>query len=108
MEFEHNESFDVVCIDGDLDIVKAVVERTQVGLEGARVDNDKNTPLLFAAERGRLPVVQYLCEQAADKEMSDGEGRTSLQLAKSNDHLPVVKYLLKPSGATGKRMRSRR
>ena len=41
-----------------LDIVRAMVERTQVDLEAR--DDDGRTPLLWAAMKGHLPVVQYL------------------------------------------------
>ena len=51
------------------------------------------TPLHFAAHRGHLPVVQYLCEQGADKEVSDDDGRTPLHQAAYNVHLHVMQYL---------------
>ena len=48
-----------VCEAGELDVVKAMVERTQVDMDaGGWMDT---TPLHAAAERGHLPVVQYLC-----------------------------------------------
>ena len=65
------------CQDGDLDIVRNMVERTpQVDLE----ERDKNgmTPLLWAALSGHLPVVQYLYEQGADKEARNNNGMTPL------------------------------
>ena len=87
----HKESFFKVCQDGDLDIEKAVVERTQVELE-ARGEYGY-TPLHWAADNGHLPVVQYLCEQGADKEAMDDIGRTPLHMAAQRGHLPVVQYL---------------
>ncbi len=87
----HGDSFRRVCEEGDVDVVKAVVERTQVDL-GA-IDDDGKTPLHFAAVNGHLPVVQYLCEQGADKEARDDSGRTPLYQAAFNCHLPVVQYL---------------
>jgi ankyrin repeat protein len=47
----------------------------------------------LAADNGHLPVVQYLCEQGADKEARDYRGKTPLHLAASKGHLPVVQYL---------------
>jgi ankyrin repeat protein len=38
-------------------------------------------------------VVQYLCEQGADKEARDNDGQTPLELAAERGHLPVVQYL---------------
>ena len=87
----HDESFAKVCKDGHLDIVRAMVERTQVDLE-ARDDSDR-TPLHIAALKGHLPVVQYLCEQGADKEARSDGGRTPLHLAAYHGRLPVVQYL---------------
>ena len=55
----HSESFVKVCEEGDLDIVRAIVERTQVDLKER--DEHDVTPLLWAAHRGHLPGVQYLC-----------------------------------------------
>ena len=54
----HKESFTQVCKGGGLDIVKAMVERTQVELEAS--DGSGMTPLHYAADNGHLPVVQYL------------------------------------------------
>jgi ankyrin repeat protein len=71
-----------VCEEGDVDVVKAVAERTQVDLE-TRDAADK-TPLHMAADNGHLPVVQYLCEQGADKELSDDDGGTPLLRAAFN------------------------
>jgi len=79
-----------VCEDGELYFVKAVMERTQADLE-ARDEYDR-TPLLRAAQYGHLRVVQYLCEQGADKE-ARGECCNSSLLMAAEGHLPSVKYL---------------
>ena len=68
----HTNSLLHVCEVGSLDIVRAMMERTQVDLEAR--DADGRTPLHMAACYGRLPVVQYLREQGADKEAKSDDG----------------------------------
>ena len=87
----HNGSFIHVCKRGDLDIVRAMVERTQVDLE--EKDDQGETPLLMAAFYGHLRVVKYLNEHGADKEARDDDGRTPLLWAVQKCHLSVMKYL---------------
>ena len=65
MSLTYNESFAKVCEDGNLDIVKATAERTQMELEAR--DYRGRTPLHWAADNGHLLVVQYLCEQGATR-----------------------------------------
>ena len=55
--------------------------------------------LHIVAINGHLPVVQYLCDQGADKEARDYNGRTPLHRAASFGHLPV------PCGAVPARVR---
>ena len=62
----HGGSFINECKAGEPEIVKAMVERTQVELD-ARNEFDM-TPLLYAAIKGYLRMVLCLCEQGADKE----------------------------------------
>ncbi len=56
----------------------------------------QGTPLHLAAEMGHLPVVQYLCEQGANKEAKNDLGRTPLLCAVQYGKkglLPVVQCL---------------
>jgi len=87
----HTRSLFQVCKDGDVGIMKAMVERTQVDLEAR--DEDDSTPLHWAVIKGHLPVVQYVCGQGADKEVMDEDGYTPLHWAAAEGHLPVVQYL---------------
>ena len=87
----HNASFAKVCREGDLDIVQAMVERTQVDLE--RKDAMGWSPLLNASTFDRLSVVQYLCEQGTNKETKGRDGRRPLHMAAQEGHLSVVQYL---------------
>jgi len=86
----HGGSFLQSCLAGELDIVKAMVERTQVGLEASSENN--LTPLHYAADNGNLPVVQYLCGQGADKEARNEGGETPLHLSVLEGRLVMVQY----------------
>jgi ankyrin repeat protein len=55
-------------------------------------DKDGNTPLLIAACYSHLSVVQYLCEQGADKEARENSGYTPLHQAVHHGRLSVVQY----------------
>ncbi len=96
-------SFLKVCKDGDLDIVRAMVERTQVKLEAR--DEDGWTPLHHAAFNDHLSVVQCLCEQRADKDARDQGGDTPLHLAAQNGNISVVKYMCEQGAHKEKRNR---
>ena len=69
---------------------KPMVERKQVDLEVR--NRDSNTPLLLEAYEGHLPMVQYMCEQGAEKEAMSGDGRTPLHRSAQYGHFPVVQY----------------
>jgi len=64
-------SFIEACQPGELDSVKAMVDRTLVDLEAGDSENGW-TPLHWAAENRHLPVVQYLCEQGVTKRRGVG------------------------------------
>ena len=87
----HFESFIKVCSDGDLDLVRAMVERSKVDIN--HYDSFDRAPLHYAASNGHLPVVQYLCEQGADKGARSNIGRTALHDAAERGHFPVMQYL---------------
>ena len=90
-KFSHSCNFYKVCGEGDLDIVRAMVERTQVELENR--DELGWTPLHQATWKGHLSVVQYLCEQGANKEARSDHSWTPLLYAAQYGHLAVVQYL---------------
>ncbi|XP_071123587.1 uncharacterized protein [Mytilus edulis] len=52
------------------------------------------TPLMFAAERGRLEVVTYLVSQGSQLEATSRYGKTPLMWAAEGGHLEVVMYLV--------------
>ena len=65
-----------------------------VSVELEERSGDGSTPLHWAADNGHLPVVQYLCEQGADKDSrDDDDDNTLLHFAALHGHLPVVQCL---------------
>lgn len=52
------------------------------------------TPLIYAAEIGNLPIVEYLLEQGADVNYRGAFNRTALIVAAAEGNLQVVNYLL--------------
>ena len=87
----HDDSILKICKAGDVDIVRAIVERTQLELEAR--DNEGRTALHWATYFAHLAVAQYLCEQGADEEARDGKGRTPVHLAAMRGHLSLLQYL---------------
>jgi len=92
--FCYGDGFIQACKAEELDIVKAVVERTRMDLEAK--DARDLTPLQWAARKGLLAAVQNLCEHGACSDVSDvseKSGWTPLHYAAYHDHLPAVQYL---------------
>ena len=93
----HHESFVEVCKEGELDIVKAMVERTQVNLLEV-MGSGGSSPLHMAAADGQLPVVQYLCEQGADKDARGEDDKTPLYKAAAVCSTCVSRGLIRRRG----------
>lgn len=82
-------SFDV-CKQDDLEKVKTTLNKSNVD----QVDESEMTGLMWACDRGNLPIVKYLIEDlGADVNKQDGEGQTCLHYAVSCEHIELVKYL---------------
>ena len=80
------------CQRGCLKDVRKMVEAEGVDVN-VNINCNGSTPLHLVAESGNLPVVQYLCEQGADKEVMSNDGWTPLHRAAADGHLSVVQYL---------------
>ena len=87
----HSCSFANACSNGDIDIVKAMMERTQVDVNA--MNSHGYRQLNIAANHGRLSVVQYMCEQGADKEARGQHDLTPLCWTVFSGHLSVMQYL---------------
>lgn len=77
--------FREACINGNLDLVKFMVEN------GADIQENKNYPIQFAIAHRHLEIVKYLIEKGANVLNDDN---LALRRASSNGHLEVVKLLI--------------
>ena len=78
--------------DGDLEIVRKIIERGQAQVDAQGALN--RTALHQAAMNGKLEVVLYLLERRANKNVIGNSGDTPLHLAVLNGHRNVVEALL--------------
>lgn len=110
-EKEISEWYDVVFANGQTPLHVAVacghvhlldLFLVTRGINYNAVDNDGNTALHLAADRGDLCMVRTLFVPFArntplkelDLTIRNGDGRTAIELAKLNGHPEVVQYLL--------------
>eukprot|EP00435_Cladocopium_sp_Y103_P012806 s3856_g3.t1 len=62
----------------------------EVGAAKDQAANDGATPLLVAARRGHLDIVQFLVEVGAARDQAANDGATPLLVAAENGHLDIV------------------
>ena len=72
-------------------VVEVLAEGVDVNATEAKRDS---TAVMFASERGFLPIVKLLTEKGADLSHANKLGYTALHAATRGRHLEVVKYLL--------------
>ena len=88
----HDASFVNMCVDvATMDIARVMVQRTEVDID-MRLQYG-NTLLHKAAFKGRLDMVEFLCDNQADMEAKDDSGYTPLHRSAEFGHLPVVRFL---------------
>lgn len=78
---------------GEVGKLRALLSADPAALEAK--DSKGNTPLIQAAQNGRLEAVKFLLEKGADVDGKDNEGTTPLMVAAMNDHVDVMKLLMK-------------
>lgn len=77
---------------GSLEELRGLVQQERRLLTAA--GGNGNTPLMWAANEGHLPVVQYLLDEGVDIDQENADGVSALYLACYAGHLPVVALLL--------------
>ena len=83
--------------EGNLDIVKYLVENKFSKAKVNMPNRDGHTALMWAAENGYLDIVKYLVEnpfENARVNTTDGDGCHALIYAAYNGHSDIVKYLV--------------
>ena len=90
---EGNMPLAVAAMSGDLPVVRALVAH------GAEINPAGPSPLMWAASRGNIRVVEFLLSDGGSKiDATDATGQTALMWAARNGHEAVVQLLLN-SGA---------
>jgi ankyrin repeat protein len=85
-------------INGDLERVKRLVAE---GADVAEANVHGDTVLLWAAYRGRIPIMHWLLNEGGSSLSEKSiEGASALSLAAMNGSFPVVQYLLEERGAS--------
>lgn len=59
-----------------------------------QTDDDKMTLLMWACDRGSLPIVKFLVELGSDLNLQDVDGQSCLHYAVSCEHADIVRFLL--------------
>lgn len=82
---------------GDLaGVRRALADKADINTKGAK----GRTPLMWAADKGKLNVVKYLVKKGVtDINAKDDRNMTALMLAAYHGHTEVVKFLVEVAGA---------
>lgn len=89
----------------DRDDLAGVRSEVAAGVPLEATDYRDKTPLLLAAEQGRMQIVEYLVEQGADVNATTPTGTgeiTPLRYAISNDDWEMTRYLIRNGAEVNK------
>lgn len=77
----------------DLNAIKKIVNENNIIINSKR-EKDRKTPILLAAEKNNINIIELLINNEADINIMDKEGKTPLLEAVKNDNYELVKLLL--------------
>ena len=77
---------------GDLEVLKTLLEKNPALING--LDGDRNTPLFYAIEAGKLEVAAYLIHSGADVNAVNYNKESPLHIAARMGNDKAVKLLL--------------
>lgn len=94
--------------NGDVEEVKRLLDQDSGLLEAVSLRGGlRRTPLISAADKGRMEVVTFLVERGAEIDARDAAGLTAFHLAAAHGNEEIVAFLLSrgANAATGDNVR---
>jgi ankyrin repeat protein len=83
------------CFTGYTDVARALLEKHPHAVNHTTsLEDDRETPLHWAATNGSVKCIGLLLQHGADIEATTSDGSTALHVAAANGQLPAIKYLL--------------
>ncbi|KAJ7786214.1 ankyrin repeat-containing domain protein [Mycena metata] len=95
-EAERDASLHGLAVSNQLqELVSLVQDEPSVDINAR--DDFGYTPLHLAADRGHLPIVEFLLQKGADRTLKDEDDLTAVELAQAAGHERIVHILSSPS-----------
>ncbi|XP_067653126.1 ankyrin-3-like [Haliotis asinina] len=92
LDVEDNNILHVVCMEGNLEIVKYIYSRKIIDIDSR--GGNGTTPLLSAALFGKMDVYCFLMKIGADMSKENDDGENILHMACQGGNVKIVKYIL--------------